>query len=71
MAAETWQVLVIDDEAGQREQVRQLLDGPQYGGKGCSFIGCGDFDEAERYLAERAIDLVVLDIRLGLSLIHI
>jgi len=65
MAAETWQVLVIDDEAGQREQVRQLLDGPQYGGKGCSFIGCGDFDEAERYLAERAIDLVVLDIRLG------
>jgi signal transduction histidine kinase/CheY-like chemotaxis protein len=52
-------VLVVDDEADNRQALAALLSS-----HGCKVTGAGDVDEAEQLLSRLAVDMVLADFRL-------
>jgi len=65
MSEPHWNVVVVEDDATIRTQVKDFLEGETLAGRVLAVSAYPDFDSAQQLLNERKADVVILDLFLG------
>src|SRR5262245_23441991 len=60
--SENWRVVYVEDEERFRKQVKEYLEGTRFPHGALSVHAVGTFHDAQALLAERKVDLLILDV---------
>jgi CheY-like chemotaxis protein len=60
--SDSWRVVYVEDQPGFRVQVKEYLEGSRFSHGPLSVFPVGSFTEAHALLADRKVDLLILDV---------
>src|SRR5262245_16778596 len=65
MAANTWNILVVEDDENVRRQVKEYLEGEEFASRKLNISDITDLPAALNVIKERKADLIILDVYRG------